>query len=67
MDPQVRNLLDEEAKVNRAVKAALERKKNRLAELKDHTDREVMQERTLLEQKLRAKIDMVSQTTWHWH
>ena len=41
MDSQVSQLLDEERKVNTQVKAALQKKREKLATIQEHTERAV--------------------------
>ena len=61
MDKQVENLLQEERKVNLLVKAALQKKREKMAEIQQHTENAVQQERIDLQQELNEKIAQVSQ------
>ena len=56
MDSQVSQLLEEERKVNTKVKAALQQKREKLATIQEHTEKEVAEERRELKQELDAKI-----------
>ena len=60
MDQQVSKLLEEERKVNSKVKAALQRKREKLATIQEHTERAVANERRELKDELDAKVAQVS-------
>ena len=60
MDKQVKDLLDEERKVNSLVKQALQMKREKLATVQAATERAVAKEKHELEVELKEKIAQVS-------
>ena len=60
MDGQVQDLLNEERQVNKMVKDALQKKRDRLATIQAHTDQAVAQQRRDLQEELAQKIAEVS-------
>ena len=60
MDAQVQDLLNEERKVNKMVKDALQAKRDRLATIQSHTEQAVAVTRRELQEELASKIAQVS-------
>ncbi len=60
MDNKVQDLLTEERKVNKMVKDALQKKRDRLATIQSHTEAAVSHFRRELETELQSKIQEVS-------
>ena len=60
MDKQVEALLQAERKMNLLVKQALQRKREKMAQIQQHTEAAVAQERRDLQNELNAKIAQVS-------
>ena len=63
METQVQELLNEERKVNSQVKQAMQKKREKLSTIQEHTERAVAQERRELQEELDTKIAQVSSHT----